>query len=109
MGAHLSRTIRLLYRGMKGRVRENFNWGIDPPITKKSVVLMTAAEATVSQGIIGPEDLTAFNLGDADIYVTNISPHQGGVEFILHVNWESPLDVLVDLTVMDPYEEFFVV
>lgn len=109
MGARLSRTIRLFYRGMKGRVRANFNWGIDPPITKKSVVLMSAAQATVYPGIIGPEDLTAVHLGDADISVTNVSPHEGGVEFILHVNFKDPLDVLVDLTVMDPYEEFFAV
>jgi hypothetical protein len=103
----MSRTIRLLYRGMHGRVRANFNWTIDPPITTKSVVVMSAGEAVVGQGLFGAENESKFNLGDADVYVTNVSPHQGGVEFILHVNWNSPLDVLVDLTVLDPYVQFF--
>jgi hypothetical protein len=104
----MSHTIRILYRGQHGRIRKNFNWGITPPITKKSVVVMSAAEAVTTQGLFGPEEQTNFNLGDADVFVTNVSPHAGGVEFILHVNWNSPLDVLVDLTVLDPYEQFFV-
>jgi hypothetical protein len=104
----MARTIRLLYRGQTGRLRKNFNWGISPPITIKSVIVMSAAEASVDPGsIFGIENATTFKLGDADVYVTNVSPHTGGVEFILHVNWGSPLDVLVDLTVLDPYEQFF--
>ena len=69
---------------------------------------MSAAEATIGGGITGIENETNFNLGDADVYITNVGPHAGGVEFILHVNFGSPLDVLVDLTVLDPYEQFFV-
>jgi hypothetical protein len=38
-------------------------------------------------------------LGDADVWVSNISPHQGGVEFILHVNWPQPLNIAVTITV----------
>jgi hypothetical protein len=105
-GFVMSRTVRILYRAQRGRIRKNFNWGIQPPITKKSVVIMSAAEAVVTPGLFGPEEQTVFNLGDADVFVTNASPHEGGVEFILHVNWGSPLDVLVDLTVLDPYEQF---
>ena len=94
----MSQTIRILYRGQKGRIRSNFNWGITPPISKQTVVLMSAAEAKVDPGsIFGIENATTFHLGDADVYVTNVSPHDGGVEFILHVNFDSPLDVLVDL------------
>ncbi len=36
-------------------------------------------------------------------------PHDGGVEFILHVNWSEALNVMIDITVLDPYEQFFVV
>jgi len=104
----MSRTIRLLYRNLQGRVRANFNWGIEPPITKRSVVVMSAAEAKVDPGgILGLENATTFHLGDADVYVTNVSPHEGGVEFIIHVNWGAPLDVLVDLTVLGDREDFF--
>ena len=104
----MSRTIRILYHSQHGRDRKNFNWHPDPPITKKSVVLMSASEAVTTPGVFGVEEQTNFNLGDADVSVTNISPHEGGVEFILHVNWPGPLDVMVDLTVLGPREQFFV-
>jgi hypothetical protein len=104
----MARTLRILYRGQQGRIRKNFNWGIEPAITQKSVIVMSAAEAKVDPtSLFGIELATTFHLGDADVFVTNVSPHAGGVEFILHVNFGSPLDVLVDLTVMDPYEQFF--
>ncbi|MFZ0846393.1 MAG: hypothetical protein WAM62_11420 [Pseudolabrys sp.] len=104
----MSQTIRILYKGENGRLRKNFNWNISPPITTKSVVIMSAAEAVINTSdIAGIEDATSFNLGDADVYVTNVSPHQGGVEFILHANWGSPINIAVDLTVLDPYEQFF--
>jgi hypothetical protein len=104
----MSNTIRILYHGQKGRTRMNFNWNITPPITKKSVVVMSAAEAAfIHNQIGGAENASSFHLGEADVFVTNVSPHEGGVEFILHVNWGSPVDVLVDLTVLDPYKQFF--
>lgn len=105
----MSRTIRLLYRAVRGRNRINFNWGIDPPITRQSVIVMSAAEVKVDTGMFlgGPEARMDFHLGDADVYVTNVSPHDGGVEFILHVNWDSPISVAVDLTVLGPRDQFF--
>src|SRR5258707_15569741 len=106
----MMKTIGLFYRGQQGRLRKNFNWGITPPITKKSVILMSAAEATVdTNSIFGLENAVSFLLGDADVDVTNVAPHDGGVGFILHVNFDSPLDVLVTLTVLDPYDQFFAV
>jgi len=104
----MPRTIRVYYsksHGLHGRCRMNFNW---PPITQQSVVLISAAEATDLIPSIAPPPNFGFNLGDADVYVTNISPHQGGVEFILHVNWGAPLNIVVDISVFDPAEQFFV-
>jgi hypothetical protein len=43
----------------------------------------------------------AYHLGDADIWVSNVSPHAGGVEFILHVDWPEPLNVAVTISVED--------
>jgi hypothetical protein len=48
-------------------------------------------------------------LGDANVWVSNVSPHfnqhfsgePGGVEFILNVDWPSPLDVGITITVED--------
>lgn len=104
----MSQTIRVYYdktHGLHGRSRMNFNW---PPITQKSVVLLSAAEATdMTPGLFGPELAWSFSLGAADVSISNISPHEGGVEFILHVDWNEPLNIVVDITVLDPYEQFF--
>ena len=103
----MARSIRIVYQSVQGRVRVNFNW---PPITQKSAVVITAAEWTPSGGIFG---LTVGRptLGEANVYVTNIGPHgpqgePGGVEFHLHVDWSSPLDVIVTISVLDDIEDF---
>ncbi len=96
----MARSIRILYRGVQGRVRRNFNW---PPIQKNSAVVITAAEYAV--GASRPL------LGEANVYVTNIGPHDpegssGGVEFHLHADWSSPLDVIVTISVLEDVEQF---
>lgn len=105
----MARSIRLIYRNQRGRVPQNFNWGA---ITKRSAVLVTAAEWRAGSD---PFDSTGRPvLGAADVYVTNIGPHDpeggtGGVEFILHVNWDSPLHIQVTITVFEEIESFEVV
>jgi len=50
-----------------------------------------------------------YNLGDANVWVSNVSPHfndhfngePGGVEFIVNVDFPSPIDVAVTITVED--------
>lgn len=104
----MSRTLRIFYRAERGRIRKNVNWG---PITAKSTLIITAAEWRPSGGLFPPE-VGRYHLGDADVYVTNIGPHDdegggaGGVEFHLHVNSASPVDVVVSITVLEPYESF---
>ncbi len=105
----MARSIRVLYQGVQGRVRRNFNF---PPITEKSAVVITAAEWSFDGGIFG---LTAGrpNLGEANVYVTNIGPHDpeggsGGVEFHLHVDHPSPLNVIVTISVLDDIEDFVI-
>jgi hypothetical protein len=103
----MARSIRILYRGVQGRVRLNFNW---PPITEKSAVIITAAEWRFDGGIFGATSGRP-NLGEANVYVTNIGPHDpeggsGGVEFYLHVDWDSPLDVIVTISVLEDVEDF---
>lgn len=82
----------------------NFNW---PPITRHSTVLMSAGEAhDLAEGLGPPEDAYNFNLGEANVYVTNVSPHDGGVEFILHVDWPDPLNIIVDISGFERAEVF---
>ncbi|MEA3035430.1 MAG: hypothetical protein QOH04_1192 [Sphingomonadales bacterium] len=105
----MSRSIRLIYRNQMGRSKHNYNW---PPITKRSAVVITAAEWKAGNN---PEDSSGRPvLGDADIYVTNIGSHDpeggtGGVEFCLHVDWHKPLHVQVTIIVLDPVENYLVV
>jgi hypothetical protein len=104
----MSRSIRLIYRNVQGRLRVNRNWDA---ITKRSAVIITAAEWAAGTD---PTDETGRpNLGAANVYVTNIGPHDpeggaGGVEFFIHVDWDSPLHVQVTITVLDPIENFLV-
>jgi hypothetical protein len=105
----MAQSIRVLYRGVQGRVRRNVNW---PPITEKSAVVITAAEWRFDGGIFGPTAGRPL-LGEASIYVTNVGPHDpeggtGGVEFHLHVDWGSPLDVIVTISVLEDVADFIV-
>jgi len=70
---------------------------------------VTAAEWAPAGGIFGI--LTGRpNLGLANVWVSNIGPHgrgtePGGVEFHLHVDWNSPLFVVVSITVLEPFQQ----
>jgi hypothetical protein len=106
----MAQSIRVLYRGQQGRQRKNLNW---PPINLDSAIVITAAEFTPHFGGLGggPKTLGRPNLGDANVSVTNVGPHgsggeAGGVEFYLHVDFGSPLDVIVTITVLDNIEQF---
>ncbi|BFU92224.1 MAG: hypothetical protein NTAFB01_34110 [Nitrospira sp.] len=104
----MARSIRVLYRGVQGRVRKNFNW---PPINKNSAVVITAAEWSAATGSIFGISDGRPHLGEANVFVTNVGPHNpegdsGGVEFHLHVDWSSPLDVIVTISVLEDIEGF---
>ncbi|HEY7581647.1 MAG TPA: hypothetical protein VH855_28960 [Acetobacteraceae bacterium] len=85
---------------------QNFNW--DGVITANSVVHVSACEAK----FFDAENPLRWR-GDAPISVKNVRPHgpnpgdtnTGGVEFFLVVEWGSPLDVAVDITVIDTPEQ----
>ncbi len=47
---------------------------------------------------VNMQDVFVYHLGDANVWVSNISPHAGGVEYILHVDWNEPLPVAVTIT-----------
>jgi len=71
--------------------------------------VITAAEYALAGGVFGTAGRPL--LGEASVYVTNIGPHDpeggaGGVEFHLHVDWASPLDVIVTISVLEDVEDF---
>jgi hypothetical protein len=108
----MARSIRIIYRNVQGRVRRNVNFDA---ITERSAVIVTAAEWSAGPN---PDPFDAPPgrplLGEANVYVTNIGAHDpeggsGGVEFHLHVDWDSPLHVLVTITVLEDIERTIVV
>jgi hypothetical protein len=105
----MAQSIRYIRRGVMGTSRQNFNWpGV---IFARSVVHITAGEIGIgtTQAHTNPPIQDFFyKLGAARVWVSNISPHKneftedpGGVEYLLHVEWDSPLDVAVTITVED--------
>ena len=109
----MAQSIRFPIRGINGRHRHNFNWPVIR--SRQAVVHITAAEIIpggVSE-VIGPNGTTEqdymYNLGDANVWFSNVSPHfndhfsgeAGGVEFIVNVDFPSPIDVAVTITVED--------
>ena len=111
MRLNMARSIRVFYSNMQGVSRQNFNW---PPITKKSAVLITAAQFFWPGGIGGLETIRP-HLGAASIWVSNVGAHDpegpggsgsGGVEFLLHVDSNTPINVMVTITVLDDIEQY---
>lgn len=105
----MARSIRFVRRGVQGRVRQNFNWpGV---ISARSVVHITAGEVhsgTTQMQQIPPTQNFFYHLGAANVWVSNVSPHKnefsgdpGGVEFHINVDWNSPLDIGITITVED--------
>jgi hypothetical protein len=103
-----TRSFRYLIRGVRGRnIRCNCN--LDGIIkSRQAVVHVTAGEAVPFQesAHTGPDGVIvrqnwAYTLGAAPVWVSNISPHfsPGGVEFLLQVEWGSPLNIGVTITV----------
>jgi len=107
----MARSVRALYRGQRGTTRKNINLNF---INLDSAVTITAAQFNFVSGGLGggPKTLGRPHLGAANVYVTNVGPHgsggeAGGVEFLLHVDFDQPLDVIVTITVEDNIEQFF--
>ena len=104
----MARSFRVFYRDQQGRIPKNVNLtGFD--IRNSSAVLVTAAlwEAVPGTFHLGLD--TRLRVHGPDVWVSNIVPHGGpseasGVEFMLRVDSDEPVDVAVTITVFDPCE-----
>jgi hypothetical protein len=104
------RTIRVFWRN---RTSDwvNFNW--DGVITPQSVVHISACECKFPEGGIFGAESVILHRGLAPIWVKNVRVHgpnpgdtiTGGVEFFIQVDWDTPLDVATDITVMGTPED----
>jgi hypothetical protein len=91
-------TIRVLWRGLRWNQPLTLNWGA---VTANSVVHISVSEAKRIYGMdFGIPFIQRF-MGDAKIEVRNISPRAGAVDFFIYIDWEDPLDITVDITLLD--------
>jgi hypothetical protein len=85
----------------KGRADLHFR---TPAITAKSVVHIAVSEATdLDPGVLGgfgQNFRTVF--GAASITLQNVAVRDGAVDFNVFVDWDSPLNLVTDITVLDP-------
>lgn len=105
----MAHSTRIILRGVQGRVRRNHNFG---PINQNSAVIITACQFNFSGGVFGAAGRPF--LGDANVYVTNIGPHNpeggpGGVEFHVHAESPTPIDVMVTISVLEDVESTTVI
>ncbi|MEZ4517980.1 MAG: hypothetical protein R3C44_14565 [Chloroflexota bacterium] len=93
-------TARVYWPQIKGRVTLNYSWpGV---ISKSSVIHIAASEAgSWAQQPNGTATATRVAAA-ADVFVMAVAPKPDRVEFVLKVDWKGPLDVITDITVMDP-------
>ena len=115
-------TVRMVLMGRQGRTRERLT---NPEIHAGSVVHIAASEVNIGSVFVPAGGLTidvAGNptggeepppgrsiqtlgtrfVGSADVFVKNVSPQEGFVEFVLSVDWSSPLNVVTDITISEP-------
>jgi len=98
-------TYRMWVPSRQGRADLHFR---DPEINQFSVVHISVSEAT-AQGTVEllpppgrPSQTFTANFGDAAISLQNVSVRQGAVDFRVFVDWDSPLDLVTDITILDP-------
>jgi hypothetical protein len=97
-----ARTIRVFWRNARTNWY-NFNWpGI---INQNSVVHISACEFHYPREPFFGSQGVLRSRGAAHIWVKNVRPHSRGVEFVLQVDWRTPLHVTTDITVFNPPEQ----
>lgn len=98
-------TFRMWVPNRKGRADLHFT---SPTIKANSVIHISVSEATG----LGPPLLFGQNFspnfGAASITVQNISVREGAVDFYVFVDWPDPLNIVADITILDPPAEIII-
>ncbi len=106
-------TLRVIYQGIHSRTSgdvlatDYVNWTILrvvlDSISSASIVLISASQCNIDTDTTQVFTPVIKRLvGNAPITVRNIAPQDGFVDFWIYVDWEEPLDVAVDIVVLDP-------
>ncbi len=106
-------TLRVIYQGIHSKpsgdppATDYVNWTILrvvlDSISSTSIVLISASQCSIDTDTtqVFTPVIKRF-VGSAPITVRNIAPQDGFVDFWIYVDWEEPLDVAVDVVVLDP-------
>ena len=93
----------VVHRHFLGRIKGLFLYEWDPPERpdwNKKTVLVTASEGfDASQ--VGSSAMPKRFVGDASVWVSNIAPRDGGLSCRIHVDWDDPIPIWVDVRVFD--------
>jgi hypothetical protein len=94
-------TFRMWVPNRKGRADLHFS---SPAIKANSVVHISVSEATpLTPGVLGGFGQNfSTNFGAASITLQNVSVREGAVDFFVFVDWPHPLNLVTDITVLDP-------
>ena len=87
--------------GLNGTGNYNLSWDA---INHLSSVVITAAEGrepSENGRVLGASDSPERFIGAAQFSVHNVAPYDGGVTFRLEIDWGSPLNTWVCVTVFD--------
>jgi hypothetical protein len=103
----MSRSVRVFARQRQGRIPMNVNLPAFE-VTRRSAISITVGQVSLGSGLFDPDVRPTVH--GPDVFVTNVCPHGdegggGGVEFMLHVNSDSPIDVAITITVFEPFED----
>jgi hypothetical protein len=79
-----------------------------PAIRYNSVVHISISEATaLGPPIMGGQNFEA-HFGAASITLQNVTVRNGGVDFYVFADWGSPLNLVADITILDPPAEVII-
>jgi hypothetical protein len=80
----------------RGRVKLDLTWH---EISRNSVVVITASQG--DPPITSPLRPARW-VGAANFTVSNVAPRDGGVIFVVNIDWSEPLNLWTYITVFDP-------
>ena len=96
----MAQVVRWFLGHWNGRLPCTFAFGA---INHQSVVLVSASEGRDPTTSQAPERF----VGAANVTVHNIAPFDGGVSFLLTVDWDDPLPIWADIVVLDEFPQGF--
>jgi hypothetical protein len=92
---------RIFWGRWRGRVRYTLN---SRAINHQSVVLVAASEGDEGDSTASPQRF----VGAADIRVANVAPFDGGVVFVVEIDWDEPIPIWTDVFIADEFPPGFI-